>query len=62
MTAERDALRKDAERLDYLAATTTWTHSGDGFYASHVAIGWGDSIKRRPLRAAIDAAMTKESK
>ena len=63
--AEVDRLKKDAARLDFLEKLVSWTHSGDGHYVSKANFKWGDSIKRRSLREAIDpaiAAMTQEAK
>jgi hypothetical protein len=75
MEAERDALRKDAERLDYLDRQRKW---GDGFAFMHMDSGdvyvrpWRsinaqiesvrDIVNYPTVRAAIDAAIANEVK
>ena len=57
-----EALEKDAKRLDFLNGKRVWLHSGDGYYQSSIAFKWGDSIERRNLRQAIDAATAEGGK
>jgi hypothetical protein len=58
MTAERDALRKDAERYRWLRDSSNWSEDG---ICPIVASG-EDTIYGEHLDQSIDAAMTKEPK
>lgn len=57
--AEAVAAKKDAERMDWLDGKRVWLHSGDGYYESSIRFKWGDSVRRRKLRQAIDAAIAE---
>ena len=61
VTAERDALRSDAERLDALGNLLNCTHSGDGGYFLELKFSYFASLHRLTLRQAIDAAMEGKS-
>lgn len=68
---ENEALRKDAERLEFLLRKVCFTGNGDGTCAMQIinlpcsVPGWpepGEESVKAFARGAIDAAMTKEQK
>jgi hypothetical protein len=69
LEAENEALKKDAERLEFLLRKVCFTGNGDGTCAMQIinlpcsVPGWpepGEESVKAFARAAIDAAMTKE--
>ena len=61
LRAERDALLKDAERMEWLAANLEWDGHGRWLPELHVELR-GHASHRECLNATIDEAMASSSK